>query len=110
MERLISFVIFFHSVGTSRDATSRLEYQLLQISLYDHVLDGRHGDFEEGGVGGVREMAIDLSCRGAVEGHKFLHEVCACLLPAVAITREIGEAKFADRDSSYLRLEEIDLV
>ena len=53
---------------------------------------------------------MDFSCGVAIESHEFLHEVCACLLPAGDIACEIREAKFGDRAVSYLLLEEIDLV
>ena len=86
------------------------EDQLLKISLNDHVLDRHHGDLEEGGIGGVGEVAIDFSCRSAIEGHEFLHEICAGLLPAGGITSKIREAEFGDRVGGYLLLEDVDLV
>jgi hypothetical protein len=86
------------------------EDQLLEISLDDHVLDRHHCDLKEGSIGGVGEVAVDFSCGGTIEGHKFLHKVCAGLLRAGGVTRKIREAKFGDRAGSYLLLEDVDLV
>ena len=76
----------------------------------NHVLDRRHGDLEERSVGGVSEMAVDLSCRVAIKSHEFLHKVGAGLLPDSAVTPEVRESKFSDWAGSNLLLEEVNLV
>ena len=76
----------------------------------DHVLYGSHRDFEEIGVGCVREVAIDFSCGVAVQGGELVHEVLARLLPAGCVALEVGEAEFGDGALCDLCLEQINLV
>ena len=78
--------------------------------MNDHILNGRHGDFEEIGIGCVCEMAVDLSLWTSVQSYKLVHEVLARLLPACGIALEVRESEFGDRALGYLGLEQIDLV
>lgn len=92
------------------NVAGELEDQLLEVPLDDHVLDGDHGDFQEGGISGVGKVPVDFSSGRAIQSHELLHEVRAGLLPAGAIPREIGEAKPGDRAIGDLLFKEIDLV
>lgn len=88
----------------------RSQNELLQIALYDHVLDRSHCDLEEVRIGGIREMTVDLLLWIPVQSTELVHEVFAGLLPVIWRTVVVCEAVLCDRVSRQLLLEEIHFV
>ena len=89
---------------------SYLEYQFLEISLDDHVLNRCHGDFEKIGIRSICEVTIYLPRGCAIQRDELVHKIFAGLLPALCIALEVLKAKFGDGASCDLRLEKVDLV
>ena len=88
----------------------RSEYQLLEISLNDHVLNRAHCNFEKIGIRSICEVTVYLSRGCSIQSYELVHEVFASLLPALGVALEILKAEFCDGASCNLRLEQIDLV
>ena len=87
-----------------------LQDKLLQVPLDDHILYGTHCDLEQVCICGIREMAVDLLFRVAVERAKLVHEVLAGLHPVIRGAVVVGEAVVGDRALCQLLLEQIHLV
>lgn len=71
--------------------------QLLEVPLYNHVLDGCHSDLQQVGVGCVRKVSVNFLLGVPVQRLKFVHEVLACLLVVVGRATVVGEAVGRDR-------------
>lgn len=84
--------------------------ELVQVALNDHVLNRRHGDFEEVRVSRVGEVSIDLLLGVSVERSELVHEVFADLLPIRLVAGVVDKSVLVDRAKGKLFLEEIHLV
>lgn len=86
------------------------QYQLLKVSLDDHILNRGHRNLEKVRICCICEMAVHFARRCSVESYELVAEVFARLLPVGGVASEIRKPIFRNRTLCHFLLEEIHFI
>lgn len=96
-------------LGCDSKLLGTLQYEAVQILLDDHVLNGVHGGFEEGGIGSVGVVDVDLPLGDTGDASETVGEVGCSGVIIVLGAVVIGEVFRNGGDGKFF-FEKIDLV